>query len=456
MASQLALPLELVDKILGGLDPKSRSGRATLSSFSCTNRAFSILCQKRLFYHIRIVLVTTSRGSDQESTFYLEDAHTTGAKLLELLNSSPHLAAYIRSVLITAWLRPGLKNDGTAKSSASPLFPLYSIMPKLSSLKTLHFFGHGSLYSWPNLEPTMRAFLPSIVKDLCEIDISQFLGVPTSFFAKCLHLRNAVVSNLLVAQDTALPSTKTQLDFLEVRENLGEGRLKTWIQPKTCPFDITRLTALFLSVRDFEPLSLILTQCSSSLKVLELRLLQTKVDSHVMSTFSLNNDEPINLRSPAPPNLDRLHSLRRLTLRSVIGRSVLDHSIGDPHYHTNIPYVASMLDTLPRNSRSPKLKIIFEICIQGINAEDELESLAWAKLLGYVGKERHSLCVAQPIELVWDRYINRAGSNSYIGDDSHTRLRDIWERDPDLRKLREANLIFTSFANSGARVSGFF
>ncbi|PPR05183.1 hypothetical protein CVT26_012269 [Gymnopilus dilepis] len=465
MTSQLALPVELLEQILDDLDVSTSSGKEALSSFSRSNYAFSILCQKRLFYDVRIPLIAACASTRLHPVCYRENLQMTATKLLEVLDHSPRIATYIFTVTIAApWrLVPGR----ATMTSESPMFSLYSIMPKLSSLKALTFElrsgARGPPSYWPDLEPRVRMFLTAMVENLSEINISQYSKVPSSLFTRCSRLQNVVMSDVLMDnQDTPLSGASSQLCSLEVRDGhaTGEGRLSSWIMPGTCPFDITRLTTLRLFSRDFGSLPVIFSQCSRTLQVLELGLKQprrshgelhvelylsldlTEVIYSVTSQFSFSDDDPIIPNQPSPPNFSGLQSLQNLTLHSVIGRPRNRFSSMEDSYYTTIPYMASALDTLPDKPRSPTLKITFKIYIQDVEV-NELESIAWPKLLGYICKERHALSGAMPIELVWDRSMKKKRVRSmYVGDNPHRKMREILDKGLALEK---ADFAFTSF-----------
>lgn len=275
------LPVEILDHILGDLDSGSPDAKSSLLACSYANRAFGAIAQKRLFRDLSISIKVSQRGS-RAITFYEDnDGLTTGRKLLDLLNISPHIASFIQSITVTDAVQP----PGTGQPVWSPRpnsiksdnseFPLYIITARAKNLKKL-FFTLSSLdglrYFWSSMPHKMQDFLTQLTQRLPGIGFHSFLGVPMSiFYSSIVH--ELQISHIDI-NTNVIPPSKVKLeslDFLFLPHTANLRERVSWFNSPSSAFEITDLRTLKVSPNDFSGLEDILALCSKSLRSLDLQ-----------------------------------------------------------------------------------------------------------------------------------------------------------------------------------------
>ena len=99
------LPTELLEAVINRLNPEAQAGREALLSCSYAGSALLPVAQRRLFQN---TTVRFTLGLERGIAHLVEDLTlgSTGRKLLDLLNQSPHIASYIRSFNILSETPP--------------------------------------------------------------------------------------------------------------------------------------------------------------------------------------------------------------------------------------------------------------------------------------------------------------------------------------------------------------
>ena len=267
------LPVELLEAIVCHINPKTEEGRQTLRSCSYTGRTLLAVSQRSLFQDTTLVFgVSPGTGG----IVFVEGCTPKGRNLLRLVRNSPHLALYIRRIVIA--FSPSISTDGYSDSSdsSSASFPLYSILPDLPCLEEIAFVGPRHC-NWANFEPTIWKHLRE-VESLSKLDMRPINNVPTSFLAECRSLQELHIASVILER-SAIPSAKLKLKFLNIHTGGmgistrdGEKSLFAGLVAAVSPLDLSHLTRLVISILDMSYLQNLLRLCRNTLETLDLDL----------------------------------------------------------------------------------------------------------------------------------------------------------------------------------------
>ncbi|KAF8898241.1 hypothetical protein CPB84DRAFT_1154482 [Gymnopilus junonius] len=199
-----------------------------------------------------------------------------------------------------------------------------------------------------------------------------------------------------------------------------------WLNPSCCPFDITHLKGLKITVWNFPPVSEInevLKLCSQGLEYLEL--LGPSLSPATSSRFLSKNSEAI-WTSPCPRiNLGAMQNLREVKIYGYIR-----YVHGQNHiYESTIPFLFDVLRTLPQPKDGlPILRLVLMLHIHDIG----IGSLQWSKVLtGILSQNdsgpRFAACSLRLRLFQMEKEIDVSVSD----------VSDILDRDEDLRSLRK-------------------
>ncbi|PPQ95980.1 hypothetical protein CVT26_016196 [Gymnopilus dilepis] len=123
-ASEICLPFDVVYNLIDVLDPLEKSDRDLLKSLSLCCRSFIPATQKKIFYFIRLDGPRAKGPSTAASRMLMRKEHFS--HLSQILDTSPHIASYIRSVMWNIF-----KSDHPSA--------LESVFSRLDSVRELHF-----------------------------------------------------------------------------------------------------------------------------------------------------------------------------------------------------------------------------------------------------------------------------------------------------------------------------
>lgn len=205
--SRPCLPQELVDTVINWLSDDVESLRAS----SLVSRRFVALSQKHLFSTIAL-------RSEPQCRLYLpfiaQEAPTQSptsriiAKFTDLLESSPHLASYVHSLVLS----DDLSETGHTLNPVSTWLSigtsqcLVAILPRLRKLQTFHIQGVWQYSTaWSHFNAHLRNAMMNMfrLKSLSSLSIHWIHNFPLAMLRSCSQLKHL---------DLRLPSVSDDLD----------------------------------------------------------------------------------------------------------------------------------------------------------------------------------------------------------------------------------------------------
>ncbi|PPQ75270.1 hypothetical protein CVT26_014784 [Gymnopilus dilepis] len=379
-STEQVLPIEVLKAIVYELDPSTQAGRNALQTCASAGRPLLSASQRRLFQSTTVTFQLFTVGSTK---YLVEDGIATGKKLLELLDGSPHLAPYIRSLKIVMQGVPGWSN--LAVWSSEPSFPLRAILLKLPELQELSLSGPSARVNWRAFDPTIWEILGEVAPKVTKLSVLNMMAsVPTSFFLKYHRLQNLWVHSLDM-ETTVQPATKLKIEGFRISLDdfvpgmNGNETIFTAFNAPFCPFDFSRLRKLVITIRDLWNANEILQSCCDTLESLEVQQPWVAYGSSWMNGYSYskpNQDvEFFGLKTTL--GIRSLHRLRNITISCPIYDC--DHG----SYQTEIPYACAIIRNLPcqKHPSGTVLQAVVDVEIQGV-FEQHLPSIRWEQLIG--------------------------------------------------------------------------
>ncbi|KAF8161180.1 hypothetical protein B0H34DRAFT_369673 [Crassisporium funariophilum] len=177
---RLMLAQELLEHIFTFLDPVTdHRSRSALRRCAYASPSLCIISQKRLFYEV--ILDHTRDMEDSPPTVSFK-------RLAFILDTSPHIAAYIRSLKIMCFESPYVDPDdfmtrGYESSCLASLANLQEISLSANTKSPL-LRGSTSRVMWGSIFPDTQTALLDVIasSSLTRLDISGVLEFPATFF----------------------------------------------------------------------------------------------------------------------------------------------------------------------------------------------------------------------------------------------------------------------------------
>ncbi|KAF8869817.1 hypothetical protein CPB84DRAFT_1855994 [Gymnopilus junonius] len=160
-----------------------------LNACSGVNLELRIICQERIFNHIKLSYRTTTLPNLGLECLCDNDG---GMEFLKLLEVSPQLASYVRRIDIDIH---HVEETDSIIDSIMPNFSFYEIFPKLGRLRTILV---DCFMDWPKFELQARLFLAHISSRVPEVNFSALRAVPLSAFVNTdiPKLKQLCISNV--------------------------------------------------------------------------------------------------------------------------------------------------------------------------------------------------------------------------------------------------------------------
>ncbi|EAU83587.1 hypothetical protein CC1G_07960 [Coprinopsis cinerea okayama7 len=378
----LVIPPELVELIVGFI-----SSRSTLRACALVGPDFLYPCQQRLF--TEVVLAPPKRRGTRPTKA------TPAQRFLDALNSSPHLASFVRSLIIecedSIEEQPWLYND-TA---------LQHILPRLDRLAKISVNGKvkpgdeaaptKANLSWSSLSLTLRSALTSVMRSgsVIDLELGGFSRIPvSSVIHSCSQLKKLSLLPLYLVdegdggeQDSdAAPSPPELLDVEDItikQSSVALRRTTDWLLRPNYGPDIRQVQRLHFTVMNTEDhsyIAQIVEASAPSLKELEL----SPGTDIAFVRHLLRSSSPVGPRT-SPITLSNLNHLRSLKINTEIKMYKLNNN----RYSDPLPWIVSLLSTIPHDNEFATL----EICL-GLHVNKQiLESISWIKLVNAVTSE---------------------------------------------------------------------
>lgn len=370
----ISLPLELV--LLVASHVEREKDMDTLKVLSSTASLFRDLLQRAIFSHI----VLTTPSSANATKF------TPGERLLELLSSNPKLIPLVKRITISDFDNPWaswLPND----------LKLAEALDKLD-VKKIEGFTLRRNYraSWLLLNHSVRRVIVEICRSPALVDLS-LSWAPLALVHACEpSLKNLTAHDCSVgayAADIA-PSrlnAHISLESLKVYHEYGmESVINSLLNPPSqIRVDALRAVHITISeIDDYLHIPMLLERCKSSLEALTL------VPSTDLSSADIASSE-------YTVQLNDFPMLRTL---------VLDVDATTPSFSGErmcLPWTASMLCSLPRNSNLEviRLKLTFDLSDVpgGTDGEAGRLSLHELRAFGNLVNQRESFPQLKTVEV---------------------------------------------------------
>ena len=213
--SRSCLPQELVDTVVSWLSDDVESLRAS----SLVSRRFVALTQKHLFSTIKL-------RAEPQCRFYLpsqaQEAPTQSsasrliAKFTELLESSPHLASYVHSLVISDELSEteDILRPVSTWLSVETSECLVAILPRLRKLQTFHMQGVWQYSTaWSHFHPYLRDAMMNMfrLKSLSSLSVHWIHNFPLAVLRSCSQLKHLNLRLSSVSDDLGGKSESQEL-----------------------------------------------------------------------------------------------------------------------------------------------------------------------------------------------------------------------------------------------------
>ncbi|KAF8869730.1 hypothetical protein CPB84DRAFT_1803564 [Gymnopilus junonius] len=331
----IVLSNELLDLIIYNIDADSLEGRKSLLACSQANRALHIMSQRRGF---RDVVLPYSSLRDKDSNLVLvEDTKQIGARFLDLITRSPHIASYVRSLEINVTSRRAGPQPPLITSYAYA-FSLHNIVSRLHNLKQFVAGPDLEIHpKWESIEKNTRELFRRIVPLVQVLELYLFYNFPISAFSGCYNLRELRTPSFTwdLQGGTTPPSDKKvrlrALDLLTYGVP-NPKELISWFASPLSPFDISHLHDLKLSDPYYSAphINGLLGCCANTLERLYLPI-------QLMSIRYQPKEEP----TPDIPDFSSLLKLHHVTFTASIRAHFREMSINKVDT-AGISYIASI------------------------------------------------------------------------------------------------------------------
>ncbi len=188
------LPIEIYVHIINSVVvDKYSPPKETLKALSLTHRALVAPCQKLLFW----------------SVFYSERA---GRKLLEIYDTSPHLAGYVRQLYFFNHHRTDIE-EGPTDFTVEFLSKFHNLSELILTFTEPRRF----MYDWKRLDPSVATALLTLLQSQSRLEtliISGIIGFPLQgilSLANCKHLKELIMFSVAidVAQTSGFEASHT-------------------------------------------------------------------------------------------------------------------------------------------------------------------------------------------------------------------------------------------------------
>ncbi|KAF8167410.1 hypothetical protein B0H34DRAFT_681781 [Crassisporium funariophilum] len=378
------LPVELFHQVLDNCD-----GPTLITCFS-VNHVLRENAERRLFRTVVIQYFSFNRNASRYQKF------------LMLLEAAPHLADYVRRISIDVI---GASSTREADLSTNTgILSVAKILPLLRNIQHIALVGKGEISVFsrlPNLEWTalpiavqeafIRAFLSSSISKIQVSAISEF---PYSVLSKCTSLKNLYLSAMdSTVEPRSLPHDdltsvlgtpshhRPKLDTLTIR-GWYESIERRFLSPE-CPVDISHLRKLSFwgegSIHQ-EEVAHLLRVYGTSIEQLEFTM-----STRVQTTYNTVN---VNIMPRPPPvfpiSLNNLHNLSTLTIKTRI--SLAYTPLEEFGYRSPLPWIASLLMTLPSSNILTELSIHLKFSMDELN----VNQIDWEVLASALVSDRLS------------------------------------------------------------------
>ncbi|PPQ69393.1 hypothetical protein CVT24_001662 [Panaeolus cyanescens] len=345
------LPVEIQDIIVDFLS----SNRPALQALTLTNRHFRSLAQPKCLSKITLKINTNLLKSVPDPI--------SPRSFLDLLDTSPHIASYVRSISI---IQPPCELPRpTLAARATETKVIEEIMSRTHNIRDLCFpvssyrdGALGFLPLWSTLEEGLRTLIAKFYQKKSTyprtVDLRAFSYVPEQVLSSFRDIRNLHIAPLDIptqaAVGTASQGNEAQPDTLNVLNTLELCFYEDWnsweptlqfLRSPTSNFDLTRLgtliTSMFLTSAQLESILLL---CSENLRHL---VLQT--GPNINSLMFYNGGQEDRSYHMPPPDLANLKRLESLTIHGQLIN--LTHFRG--RYTTPLPWIANLLASLTKS-----------------------------------------------------------------------------------------------------------
>ncbi|PPR01510.1 hypothetical protein CVT26_015136 [Gymnopilus dilepis] len=251
--SSLFLANELLDMILGNLNPNLPGDRKALLSCALVNNTLRIMSQQRVFRRVRITYGTVYKVG----VAFTDSDDTNGPRFLDIINTNPAIKQYVEEVTVQVIL-PGVSSKILACSDRVT-FSMYGILScQLRRLRKFSMVSSSNIFTWCEMDQNTRLFLRDFIAQVQHIDFTLFQDLPASLFWTLKRIRHLRVQNLYwdvienEDDDQEYSFPRVKLESLDI--GFGMSSMEESFEDATecfftscSPFDLSHLRSLTFS-----------------------------------------------------------------------------------------------------------------------------------------------------------------------------------------------------------------